>query len=146
MAQVKEITTIAEMEALFPVLRQMYPNLTESEYQEVLPERVVQGYRMIAVMDESDKVQAVAGYWIGYRFYCKKFLQIDNMVADQNRTIKGCGKLLLDWVKNKAEEEGCQRILLDTFVENFDAHRLFIREGFIARGYHLTLICKRLTC
>lgn len=140
MSVVKEITAIAEMEALFPVLCQMYPNLLETEYQSVLPARVAQGYRMIAVFDDAGKPQAVAGFWIGYRFYCKKFLQIDNMVADKNRTVKACGKLLIDWVKKEAKAQGCERILLDTFVENYDAHRLFMREGFIARGYHYNFL------
>ncbi len=140
MPYVQELKTIAEMEALFPVLCQMYPNLSQDEYRQVLPERVAQGYRMIAVLDDAGTAQAVAGFWIGYRFYCKKFLQIDNMVADKNRTIKGCGKLLIDWVKKEAKAKGCERILLDTFVENYDAHRLFMREGFIARGYHYNYI------
>jgi GNAT superfamily N-acetyltransferase len=136
MATLKELTSLEQMKEVFWLMRQMYPNLAEDEYQDVLSERLVQGYRMVAVVNQKDIIQAIAGFWIGYRFYSGRFVQIDNMIADQKRTIKGCGKLLIDWIKEEGRKHHCKRVILDSYVENFSAHKLFFREGFVARGYH----------
>lgn len=136
MSTVKELTDLNEVYALYPVFNQMYPDLPQDEFEAVIPGRMERGFRVIAVFDAQGKPQAVAGFWIGYRFYCKKFIQIDSMVADEARTVKGCGKMLLDFVKEEGRKHGCKRVLLDTFVENYPAHKLFMREGFVGRGYH----------
>ena len=133
---IKELNDIDEIIAVFPVLSHMYPDLTLDEYKTIIPKRLNEGYRMVAVFD-GEKCVCAAGFWIGVRFYCGKFMQLDNMVSLPNARSKGAGKLLVDWIKSLAKTEGCNKIILDTYVENFEAHKFFLREGFIIRGYHL---------
>ena len=133
---VKELTTIDEMLTVYDVQAQMYTDMTRAKYEEIIPQRIADGYRMLGVFD-GDTCICTAGFWIGVRFYCGKFIQLDNMVADEQHRAKGAGKAVVDWIKELGKKEGCNRILIDTYVENFDAHRFFYREGFIIRGYHL---------
>ncbi|MCE3232989.1 MAG: family N-acetyltransferase [Rickettsiaceae bacterium] len=124
------------MYAAFPVLAHMYPDMSQEEYRNILPERVNNGYRMLGVFDD-EKCVCSAGFWISYRFYCGKFIQLDNMVSLPDYRSKGVGKLVTDFIKNLGITDGCNKVLIDTYVENFNAHRFFLREGFIIRGYHL---------
>lgn len=133
---VKELKTLEEMFAVFDVLAHMYPNMSRPEYEAILPERVETGYRMLGVFD-GEKCICSAGFWISYRFYCGKFIQLDNMVTLPDARSKGVGKLVVDFIKNTGKSDGCKKVLVDTYVENFSAHRFFLREGFIIRGYHL---------
>jgi GNAT superfamily N-acetyltransferase len=134
--QTKEFTTIPEMLAVFHVLAHMYPDMTYEEYASILPDRLSGGYRMLGVFD-GDKCVCTGGFWVSFRFYCGKFIQLDNMVTLPEYRSKGVGKLVTDWIKETGKSEACERVLIDTYVENFEAHRFFFREGFIIRGYHL---------
>jgi GNAT superfamily N-acetyltransferase len=133
---VKELKSLEEMFAAFDVLSNMYPDMNRAEYEAVLPERVKNGYRMVGVFD-GDTCVCSAGFWISYRFYCGKFIQLDNMVTVPDARSKGVGKLVVDFIKSLGKSESCQKVLIDTYVENYSAHRFFLREGFIIRGYHL---------
>jgi GNAT superfamily N-acetyltransferase len=133
---VKELKTTSEMFAAFDILSHMYPDMPRTEYEKIIPERVQNGYRMLGVFD-GEKCVCSAGFWISYRFYCGKFIQLDNMVVIPEYRSKGVGKLVIDFIKNTGKTEACTKVLIDTYVENFDAHRFFFREGFIIRGYHL---------
>lgn len=124
------------MISVFPVLGYMYPDMTKKEYIKILPERIDNGYRMLGVFD-GEKCVCSAGFWISYRFYCGKFIQLDNMVTLPDYRGQGVGKLVTNFIKLTGKSEGCEKVLIDTYVENFDAHRFFFREGFIIRGYHL---------
>ncbi|MDB2414235.1 GNAT family N-acetyltransferase [Rickettsiales bacterium] len=135
--RVRELKTIDEMFSAFEVISQMYPDMTKAHYEEIIPQRVDSGYRMAAVFDDENNCICCTGFWISYRFYCGKFLQMDNLVTDKNNISKGAGKEIVNWIKDLAKKENCKRIILDSYVENFDAHRFFYREGFIIRGYHL---------
>lgn len=132
----KELTSIDDMVAIFPVLSNMYPDLSIEEYKEIIPKRKVEGYRMVGVFD-GEKCVCAAGFWVGVRFYCGKFIQLDNMVSMPEARSKGAGKMLVDWIKAVGKTEGCNKIILDTYVENFEAHKFFLREDFLIRGYHL---------
>jgi len=105
---------------------------------QIAKERLPQGYRMIGAYDEEqEKCIGAAGFWIGTRFYCGKFIQLDNMMVLPELRSRKLGRQMVEFVKEIGRAEGCSRILVDTLVENHAAHRFFLREGFIIRGYHL---------
>ena len=125
----------------FRVMRHMYPDLTEALFQDHLASMVHRGYSMLGVVKEQvPGYVGVAGYWIGYRLYCGKYIQVDNLVILPEHRGQGVGKLIMDEIKVIGHEEQCKRVLLDSYVENFEAHRFFYREGFIARGYHMNYL------
>jgi len=133
---IRQLDSLKDMLDLYPVIAHMYPDMSFDSYSDILKERVENGYNMVAVFDGEDCVSA-AGFWFGIRFYCDRFLQLDNMVTVPEFRDKGAGTMALEWIKSLAKKEGCKRILVDSYVENFDAHRFFLREGFVIRGYHL---------
>lgn len=136
--KIKELKK-ADVKAAYDVLRHMYPDMTSEEYVKIALARLAEGYRLVAVLD-GDKMVSVAGFWIGMRFYCGKFIQLDNFVTLPDYRGRAVGKLLVDWIKDLGRAENCNRVILDTYVDNYPAHRFFLREGFIIRGYHLNFM------
>lgn len=134
--EIAELISEEQCQQAYEILCHMYPDLTLEHYKEIIDYKLKTGYHILGVYD-GNKMICAAGFWLGMRFYCNKFLQLDNMVTLPEYRGKKAGKMVVDWIKKYAKQEKCERILIDTYVENFDAHRFFYREGFIIRGYHL---------
>jgi GNAT superfamily N-acetyltransferase len=135
---IQQLTQAEEMGSVLPLFQQLYPTLTLEKFQEALSIKIPQGYRISALSDNG-KLTAACGFWIGHRFYCNKFLQMDNFIVDQKHQSQGYGKHMVDWFKAHAKENQCDHIILDSLVENKRAHQFFAREGFIIRGHHINL-------
>jgi len=131
----KEFTTIAEMIPHFPIIQQLQTHLTLAEYNAFLPDMIAHGYFQVGVFD-NDKCIGISGCWICTKLYSGKYLEMDNVVIDEHYRSKGIGKLLSDWCINKAKSAGCETVMLDAYLENEKAHKFYLREGFIKRGYH----------
>lgn len=131
----KELLSLNEMLSHISIIQQLQSSLTLEEYKTMLPEMLKNGYGQVAVFD-NEKCIGISGYWIGTKLYSGKYLEMDNVVIDENYRSKGIGKLLCDWCINKAKENNCKKVMLDAYLENEKAHKFYEREGFIKRGYH----------
>jgi GNAT superfamily N-acetyltransferase len=49
---------------------------------------------------------------------------------------KNIGKLMTDFINQKAQGLDCSMIVLDAFTGNFDAHRFYYKQGYEPRGFH----------
>lgn len=132
-----ECKTDEQLEAACRLLRQMYPERSvadlRSQVQEMLDEG---GWRMVGMFEDAQCVAAIMVH-VGRRLYSGKFIRMDSMVIDEGLRGRGAGKKLVDWVVDEGKRLGCEKMMLDSYVENFDAHRFFLREGMAIRGYHI---------
>ena len=55
--------------------------------------------------------------------------------ASEHRS-KGIGKMLTDYVNQKAIALDCTMIVLDAYTQNFTAHRFYYNQGYYPRGFH----------
>jgi GNAT superfamily N-acetyltransferase len=46
------------------------------------------------------------------------------------------GKKILNYLEKKARDLDCEKMVLDSYVENKRSHPLYFREGFYIRGFH----------
>lgn len=90
---------------------------------------------MIIVSNE-DKILGVSGIWIGYKLYCGKYLEMDNVVVDHECRNLGIGAILYESALKIAQEESCRVMMLDAYLENTGAHRFYERNGFEKKGFH----------
>lgn len=56
---------------------------------------------------------------------------IEDLVVKPAERSKGVGKTVMDWIMNEARARNIHRLMLESGLENHDAHRFFEREGFI---------------
>ncbi|EGQ9441015.1 GNAT family N-acetyltransferase [Vibrio cholerae] len=97
------------------------------------------GYK-VAYVKSGDAVLGVAGFCICEKLAWGKHIYIDDLVTNSEVRSKGVGKLLIDWFKSYAIEEGCGQIHLDSGVQRFLAHKFYLREGFIIGCHHFSLV------
>ncbi|GHU25988.1 N-acetyltransferase GCN5 [Betaproteobacteria bacterium] len=112
------------------VHRQLRPHLPAA-YAARLREIFDNGARMTVVAEdgEGDEVVSVALWRIIENTYEGRRLYVDDLVSDEAKRSQGAGKLLLDWLADKAKTLTCDMLALDSGVQRQGAHRFYFREG-----------------
>ncbi|RUT70671.1 GNAT family N-acetyltransferase [Flavobacterium cupreum] len=144
--QILELTTIPEMLLQIETMRFLYPNLSLEKYEAYLSEMVPRNYIQIGVF-EGETCVGITGCWSATKLWTGKYLEIDNFVVNPNQRSKGIGKLLTDYIEQKAIGLNCSSIVLDAFTGNFPAHRFYYNQGYGPKGFHFVKILdeKKLT-
>ena len=122
------------------VHRQLRPQLP-LDYVSRLREIFANGGRM-AVVAESDGVVSVALWRIIENTYEGRRLYVDDLVSDEEQRSQGAGKLLLDWLEDKARSLGCGVLALDSGVQRAGAHRFYFREGMHVSAFSFKKVLK----
>lgn len=125
-----------EMMIAHNLVSQLYPDLSKEKYGQMISEmHETNGFQMcIAILD--GKIVCVCGYWVLTMLYCGKYLQISNLVVDENVRGHGIGKEMLKHLENKARKLKCEKFILDSYTENKKSHKLYFSQGFYIRGFH----------
>ena len=137
--QIKELSSLEEMLNQIEVMQFLYPKLTLEKYKSYLLEMVPHNYTQVAVF-ENQKCIGITGCWFGVKLWSGKYLEIDNFIVHPDHRSKGVGKLLTDYVNQKAIDLGCTNIVLDAFTNNFTAHRFYYNQGYGPKGFHFVKI------
>jgi ribosomal protein S18 acetylase RimI-like enzyme len=97
-----------------------------------------EGYRL-AYIESGDQVVAVAGYRISTNLHLGKNLYVDDLSTRPGDRSRGHGAALLEWLREQAEEAGCDAVHLDSGVQRDRAHRFYFRHGYMISSYHFLL-------
>lgn len=127
--------TDEEIVACFPVMQELRPHIEEAQFLPRVRDQQQAGYQL-AYVENSGEVVAVAGFRFGENLAWGRFLYVDDLVALASERSKGYGANLLEWLKNQAQEAGCQQIHLDSGMQRERAHRFYQRNAMPITGYH----------
>jgi GNAT superfamily N-acetyltransferase len=137
--QTRELTTIDEMLTQIDTIRFLYPKITLETYKSFLSDMLPHNYTQIAVF-ENDVCLGITGCWSATKLWTGKYLEIDNFVVHPEHRSKGIGKILTDFIEQKAINLGCSSIVLDAFTGNFGAHRFYYNQGYAPKGFHFVKV------
>lgn len=133
--RIQEFTTKEEMLTSFPLIKEMYPNITQEAYSDELDLMIPNNYKQVIVLQENEML-GISGYWVGNKLWCGKYLELDNVFTSSKHRSKGVGDLIFQHLENKAKELNCTMLALDSYTDNFKAHKFFYDKGYIPRGFH----------
>jgi len=119
----------------YPVMAQLRPHLSESDFLERVERQVSESYRL-AFVEDAGRVVSVAGFRLMNSLAWSKFLYVDDLVTDERERSKGYGEQLLDWLIEHARANGCEQFHLDSGVQRFGAHRFYLRTGMDITCHH----------
>nr|WP_315213301.1 GNAT family N-acetyltransferase [uncultured Flavobacterium sp.] len=123
------------MLAQIEVIRHLYPKFTLEKYESYLKEMIPHNYKQVAVF-EANICVGISGFWSGVKLWSGKYVEIDNFIVHPEHRSKGIGKMMTDYINDKAIKAGCTMIVLDAFTGNFTAHRFYYNQGYNPRGFH----------
>ena len=141
--EIRELKSKKEMLGNYTILTEVYPSLTHEEYSAELDDMLAHNYGQVAIYNNGCCL-GITGYWIGTKLWCGKYLELDNVVISKKHRSKGVGKALFSYMRLKAKEENCTMMALDSYSDNFKAHKFFYTQGFIPRGFHFINILNKL--
>lgn len=133
--EIRRITEIDEMLQQFHLIRILNPKMEFERYAQLLQQMITYNYQMVGVFLEG-KCVGLSGFWVGTKLYSGKYLEIDNFVIDEQYRSQRLGKLLVDWLTTEATRQHCETMMLDAYVVNHAAHKFYLREGFVIKGFH----------
>ncbi len=124
-----------ELPLILPLIESHNARIAPEELRRRLDVMIPHGYHCIAAF-QGDRLVGVAGYWLGARFYCGEYMDVDNVVVDETLRSQGIGAKLMDWLHAKAIELSCKIVVLDSYTTYAGAHRFYFREGYHILGFH----------
>lgn len=126
-----------ELPQILPLISHLNPKLAPEELERRLHLMIPQGYHCIAAYD-GEQMVGVAGYWLGTRFYCGEYMDVDNVVVQESLRSAGIGAKMMDWLHAKAVEMGVKVVVLDSYSTYSGAHRFYFRQGYEILGFHFS--------
>jgi GNAT superfamily N-acetyltransferase len=120
---------------VLPVLTELRPHLTPRDFADVYAEGHAQGLRYTAVYD-GERCVAVAGWRVVATTVALRKLYVDDLVTAPDRRGQGIGAALLRELDVRARDAGCRVLDLDSGADREDAHRFYLREHMLIRGFH----------
>jgi len=129
------LTSVEEMLSQIETIKFLYPNMTIERYEGFLTDMIPKNYKQVAVFD-GEACVGLTGFWFGTKLWTGKYLEIDNFIVHPDYRKKGIGKLLTQFIDEKAKELNCTCIVLDAFTGNFEAHKFYYNLGYVPRGFH----------
>lgn len=135
MNHIIELTTKSAMLEQLPIIKQLYADFTIEKYESLLYEMLPINYKQVIIKENNETI-ALAGFWIATKLWCGKYLELDNVIVHQNHRSKGIGKLLTEYLIDKAIKNDCTMAVLDAFTTNFVAQKFYMNHGFVPKGFH----------
>lgn len=133
--ELKELSSKEEMLQNFDLIQEMYPSISYEEYSNELDVMLPHNYGQVAIYD-GETCAGLTGYWIGSKLWCGKYMELDNVVVSSQYRSKGIGERLFKHMEQKAKDLGCTMLALDSYTDNFKAHKFFYAQSFVPRGFH----------
>lgn len=127
--------TDTELEACYPVLKELRPDITRETFVQKVRALQSDGY-ILAYITEAGIPVAAAGFRLGESLAWKRYLYVDDLVTLEKQRSKGYGAALMAWLTDYASKNGCEQLHLDSGVQRKDAHRFYEREGMQRSSYH----------
>lgn len=122
----------------FPVMRELRPHLTEAEFVPTVRRQQADGYAL-AYLEEGREIRALAGFRLLENLVSGPLLYVDDLVTAASERSRGHGKVLLDWITERARSAGCRYLELDSGVQRFHAHRFYMTNRMIISAHHFVL-------
>lgn len=130
----------AEIGVCYDLTRQLRPHLASAdEFIARWRRQSADGYRIVALWSEQAGPRALAGYRVTENLVHGKFLYVDDLIADQSERSRGYGARLLDKLKDEGRALGCGKLVLDTGLDNYLAHRFYFRQGLLAQALRFNI-------
>ncbi|WP_438964978.1 GNAT family N-acetyltransferase [Flavobacterium sp.] len=133
--QILELTTKETMLEQLPIIQQLYTDFTLEKYESLLNEMLPINYKQVIIQENNETI-GLAGFWIATKLWCGKYLELDNVIVHPNHRSKGIGKVITEYLVQKAIDNDCTMAALDAYTTNFAAQKFYMNLGFVPKGFH----------
>jgi GNAT superfamily N-acetyltransferase len=141
MPQVLRAETKKEILRCYPVMVQLRPHLSESDFVAQVERQRQEGFQL-AFVEDAGGVKSVAGFRILEYLAWGKVLYVDDLVTAESDRSKGFGQELFAWLLQEAKANDCDQLHLDSGVHRFGAHRFYLGQRLDIIAHHFAVKLK----
>lgn len=134
---IQEAINEEEIKNCFITMKELRPHLEETSFIEQVKRQQQNGYHLMYLKHDNNVV-AILGYRILEYLAWGKILYIDDFATLNIMQGNGCGSALLSWAFTQAKENYCSEVHLDSGFTRYDAHRLYLNNGFKISSHHFS--------
>ena len=135
---IKQAFSDLDLVRCFPIMVQLRPHLTESEFTKRVLHQHKAGYSLV-YLEENGTIKAVAGFRILEKLSDGRQLYVDDLITNASERSSGYGSALLKWLVEYAKSQACSSVQLDSGVQRAEAHRFYERNGMKISAFHFNL-------
>lgn len=134
---IREALLPEEILRCHPALKELRPYRADADafVAQVLRQQREGGYRMIYA-EEHGEVCGLAGFRVSENLAWGRFLYVDDLITAERARKRGHARALMDALIHEARKQGCAQLHLDSGVQRFDAHRLYLNAGMRITSHH----------
>lgn len=125
-----------EIAACFDVFKQLRPSLERPTFVACVRRMECQGFQLAYLADP--EICAVAGFRLMELFATGPILYVDDLVVDEQCRSQHYGEKILHWLRDRAINNGCNFLELDSGSKRTDAHRFYRRMGLTEVAIHFS--------
>ncbi len=130
---IREARSDADYHLAYPIIRQLFPQLDMQTYARRVFVARATGYRMF-VGEVGKQVVGVIGVIANHNLHDGFVTYIEHVVVDRKFRGNGYGSQLIRFAEDRAREEGCYLIELDTDLGANKAAKLYEQSGYEKSG------------
>ena len=130
---IREARSDADYHMAYPIIRQLFPQLDMQTYARRAFVARATGYRMFMGEQEGTLV-GVIGVCPNHNIHDGFVTYIEHVVVDKKHRGNGYGSQLIEFAEERAIEEGCYLIELDTDIGSTRAAKLYEDSGYKKSG------------
>lgn len=131
--KIREARSDADYYAAYPIIRQLFPQLDMQTFSRRVFVARATGYRMF-VGEVEGQVVGVIGVIANHNLHDGFVTYIEHVVIDKKHRGNGYGSQLIRFAEDRAREEGCYLIELDTDTGEDRAAKLYKNSGYQKSG------------
>lgn len=125
-----------ELQDILPLAALLNPDIPTEVLAERLKQMIQCGNYYCAGGFLDNKLIAVGGYWIATKFYCGRYIELDNIAVEPEYRSLGIGKQLTAWLEAEGRRRNCEAAMLDAYTTNTRAHAFYESAGYKILGHH----------
>lgn len=130
---IREARSDTDYHRAYPIIRQLFPQLDMQTYARRVFVARATGYRMF-VGEVEGKAVGVIGVIANHNLHDGFVTYIEHVVVDKQYRGHGYGSQLIRFAEDRAREEGCYLIELDTDIGAERAAKLYEASGYQKSG------------
>ncbi len=126
--QIRELN-LTELDIAFELISQLYPTLSYDEYEDLIYQMQDKNYKIFGLF-EKESLLCYAGVSVDTTLIHKRHLYIYDLVTTASHRFQGLAKEMLIYLRDYAKMFQCESLITTTTQTQFDAHQLYINNGF----------------
>lgn len=129
---------LSELDTIMPLLYENFSTLSQDVILSRLRKCLDGDYKIIAAFPKGNDVRAVGLLGMSYvpKMYTGDTLELHHLYIAQEHRGRGLATSLLRMAHNYARMRDIKSVMLDSYLDLEDVHRLYRKLGYSSIGYH----------